>query len=188
MTRSHRSKYSSLSPGNIGSKNVNTLVKEALVSDVQLNYPTLSPEYVTGLCEGEASFTYGRTPKGIRPRFAVKLHENDKGLIFALHAFFSVGSVYWYGARTPRPMAGKTGPSWQLCVTKRSELDVIVTHFDKHPLQGHKAEVYRIWRRIHELNSRNSDSNWGEIQTLASTMSGMVTKGRRSTKLVLTNG
>ncbi len=162
---------------------MNTISMESRVEDAPLHYPVLRPEYVTGLCEGEASFTYGRVPQGIRPRFAIKLHENDKALIFSLRAFFTVGSIYWTGPGKPSPLAGKTGPSWQFCVTKRSDLDVIVVHFDAYPLQGHKAEVYRIWKRIHELDSRKNQSNWAEIQTLASVLSGLVTKGRRSTKL-----
>lgn len=109
----------------------------------------LEPQYVTGLSEGAASFTYNRTPTGIRPRFSLKVRAADQALAFGLQRFFGVGGVY---------------PQWQFCVTNRAELRRIIDHFDTFPLCGHKAERYAVWKRIYNLS--RSPSNWVETQEL----------------------
>lgn len=118
----------------------------------------LEPQYVTGLCEGAASFTYGRTARGIRLRFIVKLPRTQKDLVFSLQRFFGVGAVY---------------PNWQFCVTDRHELRRIIEHFDNFRLCGTKVAGYGIWKRIHELTESNRDANWMEIQDLASQLTSL---------------
>ena len=125
---------------------------------------SLDPLYVTGLCEAEASFTYGRTPSGIRPRFKIRFHESDKELIFAIHRFFGVGAIY--------------GPTWTFAVTKKAELARIIEHFEANPLKGAKAAGYQIWKRICELTFTGSRANWAEVEELATLLSSMSTKAR----------
>ena len=65
----------------------------------------LTPEYVTGLVDGEGSFTvYVRNPNAtesrsrrvvVEPKFYLKLIERDKEVLYALQDFFECGSVYF---------------------------------------------------------------------------------------------
>ena len=153
------------------------------VEDASVPYISLEPWYVSGLCEGEGSFTYGRQRHGIRLRFALKLHEGDKALIFALKGYFGVGGVYWTGSRPEGPRSGQTGASWQYCVTDTKELLRIAEHFDPYPLPGTKGACYKIWRKMLALKISNAQANWAELQTLALQLSALALKGRRATKL-----
>jgi hypothetical protein len=134
-------------------------------------YLTLNPEYVTGFCDGEASFTYSRQRGNLRLRFSVTLHEEDKALIFALQSFFGVGGVYWREGR------------WTYCVTRFLELRRITEHFTLFPLKGKKAESFDVWKRMYELKRPGSPStNSGELADLASQLSALTTKGPKSVK------
>ena len=104
---------------------------------------SLDPQYVTGLCEANASFTYGRVPRGIRLRFSLKLRETDQALAYGLQRFFGVGGVY---------------PRWQYCVTNRAELRRIIDHFEHFPLYGRKNERFSLWKRIYQLSGLPSYS------------------------------
>ncbi|MBI5201535.1 MAG: LAGLIDADG family homing endonuclease [Elusimicrobia bacterium] len=110
---------------------------------------SLDPQYVTGLCEANASFTYGRVRSGIRLRFSLKLREADQNLAYGLQRFFGVGGVY---------------PRWQYCVTNRAELRRIIDHFEHFPLFGRKGERFSVWKRIYQMNG--TPSHWLETQEL----------------------
>lgn len=151
------------------STNVNTPPPEIVLEGERIPYLSLEPNYVTGLAESAASFTYSRTPSGIRLRFTIKLPEADKALILALQRFFGVGGVY-LGA------GAASGKNWQFCVTSKPELRRIADHFDTFPLQGRKAEAYRIWKRIFELTHTNAASHTAESQELAAKLSLLSTR------------
>lgn len=138
----------------------------------------LTPDYVTGFCDGEASFTYGRNGNNIRLRFSIGLNEEDKPLIIGLQSFFGVGGVYW----TPRN--GARAPAWTYCVTRLNEIGRIVEHFKNFPLLGKKADSFKVWKQMYELKIRKRDTDWGEIINLASILSSFTTKGRKSVKPV----
>lgn len=139
-----------------GCKNVKTLSENPAVP-----YLTLSPAYVTGLCEAVGSFTYGREPGGIRLRFDLGLPDADKALIFGIKDFFGVGALYW-----------KT-QNWAYCVTKTEELKALISHFDAMPLRGRKEAVYRIWRQMVELKQGGDPASTGELQDLARQLSAL---------------
>jgi len=105
------------------------------------------PWYVTGLVEGEGSFTYSRSGTRIALYFAVKLVRADDLLLQALQDFFGgVGTLYRVWPRAPTPRAGFTKSASYYRVCRKEELRRIVAHFDAYPLRGAKAESYRIWR------------------------------------------
>ena len=59
----------------------------------------------------------------IKPCFIITLHERDFNLLNSIKNFFSVGSV------------SKTGTKGaQFRVRSRSDLNVIIVHFNKYPL------------------------------------------------------
>jgi hypothetical protein len=109
--------------------------------------PGLDPWYVTGLVEGEGTFTYSRSGKHLALYFAVKLTRADDALLLSLRDFFGgAGSIYRVRPRRPTPGAGFTKAATYYRVCRRDDLRRIVEHFDAYPLRGAKAESYRVWR------------------------------------------
>jgi hypothetical protein len=95
---------------------------------------TIHPWYVTGLVEGEGSFTYSRSGLQLAVYFTLK---RERALLEALQAFFGgIGEIYDHGGST----------SWR--VTHRHDLAQLVVHFDRYPLRTKKADSYAIWREM----------------------------------------
>ncbi len=101
----------------------------------------IRPEYITGLIDGEGSFTcYINNPDTkksvkrrvrIEPKFYVKLVEKDKDILYKLKEYFACGNVYFQK---------DTRENHQNCyryeITKREDLDsIIVPFFLKYPLR-----------------------------------------------------
>lgn len=107
----------------------------------------LDPWYVTGLAEGEGTFTFSRSGNHLALYFAVKLIRADDALLLSLRDFFGgAGSIYRVRPRRPTPGAGFTKAATYYRVCRRDDLRRIVEHFDTYPLHGAKATSYRIWR------------------------------------------
>lgn len=100
---------------------------------------SLDPWHVTGLVEGEGSFTFSRS--GTRRQnfslfFAIKM-SGDEGLLDAVQAFFGTGAIY------------PAGPGARLYrVSDLRDLESVVAHFDTHPLRGPKKRAFRVWREM----------------------------------------
>jgi hypothetical protein len=95
---------------------------------------TLHPWYVTGLVEGEGSFTYSRSGKQLAVYFTMK---RELTLLEDLRSFFGgIGTIYGHGGTT----------SWR--VTHRHDLARLVVHFDRYPLRTKKADSYAVWREM----------------------------------------
>lgn len=127
----------------------------------------LDPWFVTGFCDGEASFTYSRTGRGINLYFSLKQREDDKELVEKIRDFFRVGKIYPVRAIPPRPRGGFTQPSAYYRVCKILELERIVEHFDKYPLVGKKAASYRVWKEMFLLKRRFRKPDFDRLQGLA---------------------
>jgi hypothetical protein len=152
---------------------------ETFVADAPLAIPgsLLNPFYVTGLSEGESTFTYIRNGNGFNLRFAVKLTETDRNLIFALQGFFGTGQVYHVGAQQPSQAA------WMYCVTSVENLEKIVSHFDTFPLLGKKRDEYAVWKQMYEIKKNRRKPEQVLLASLAEKLSSMRTKGRRYLKI-----
>lgn len=114
----------------------------------------LNPWYITGLCDGEATFTYSRT--GLQSfvlYFAIKLGEKDKTTLEEIQAFFRVGKIYPVKYSNPEKAKEKSGFYYR--VTKLSELERIINHFDRYPLKTQKAKNYQVWREMVLLKKKN---------------------------------
>lgn len=109
----------------------------------------LDPKYVTGFCEGLASFTYARNGNSINLRFSVKVQEQDRDLLFSIMRFFGVGNIYRSGPVSDS--SSERGGNWHYCVTKISEIGRIIQHFEICPLVGRKAGVFNIWKSMFDL-------------------------------------
>ncbi len=109
----------------------------------------LHPWYVTGLVEGEGTFSVSFNKRrkltvGVetRPSFSVTLHKRDLPLLKALRTFFGCGAIrysrsdgtYKYEVRSVSDLAKK-----------------ILPHFEKYPLVGAKGEDFRKFAEIVRL-------------------------------------
>ena len=128
--------------------------------------------YITGFCEGGAVFTYSRggTGKIQNLYFAVKLTEAEEDLIYKLYNFFSVGKIYNVKHRYPHAHGGRTKPALYYRVSKMSELEKIIGHFDKYPLHGLKIKSYKIWKEMFYLK-RKHPINHKKLNELAKKLS-----------------
>jgi hypothetical protein len=130
---------------------------------------SVDPWYVTGFCEGEASFTFSRQGAHLALYFAVKLTGSDRPLLETLQAFFGgAGKIYAVKARagaTPRSGLTKKAAYFRVC--RRDELPVILAHFDAYPLYGEKAASYRVWRQMVLLKQAFRRSKVEELNALA---------------------
>ena len=138
-----------------------------------IDHNALNPHYITGLCEGEASFTYVRNGRTISLRFGIKLSESDKNLIFALQGYFRAGKVYF-----SRPKGGRG--TWYYCVTSIGEISNLIDHFELYPLKGRKAQVFKYWHQLFELKKQGKRANLDELNRLASIITSLSPKRRKT--------
>lgn len=97
--------------------------------------PTLNPYWVTGFSDGEGCFSMSirkyKTAKigwTIEPCFIITLHVKDLEILIAIKKFFlHIGTI-----TTNDKFA-------QYRVRNRKELQVIIDHFNKYPLQTSKV-------------------------------------------------
>jgi hypothetical protein len=141
----------------------------------------LTPWYVTGFCDGEAAFTYSRAGGSFGLYFAVKQREDNRQIIEDIQAYFNyIGNIYRGKESKNAEKSGFTKPSAYYRVTKVSELQGIIEHFDKYPLQSQKKqEAYGVWREMvmYKLeNYRNIDYN--KLRALAEKLSSLNSRSR----------
>ena len=110
----------------------------------------LDPWYITGFSDGEAAFTYSRAGGSFGIYFSIKQREDNRQIVEEIHNFFGgVGYIYKHKESSKSPKGGFSKPSAYYRVTKSSELQRIVEHFDKYPLQSHKKNAaYQVWREM----------------------------------------
>jgi hypothetical protein len=113
-------------------KSINTQVRY-ISTNVSFNNNKLNPWWVTGFSDGEGSFSMSIFKSKtaaigwtIEPCFIITLHKRDLELLNSIKNFFSVGSV------------SLTGNLARFRVRSRSDLQVIIAHFNKYPLQTTK--------------------------------------------------
>jgi hypothetical protein len=107
----------------------------------------LDSYYVTGFCDGESTFSVSvvkdsrqKTGWALKISFKIGLNPRDKILLVRLMAYFGVGKIYNEGVKSCR---------YSVQTTK--ELNVIINHFDKHPLITQKRADFELFKRVVEL-------------------------------------
>lgn len=141
----------------------------------------LNPWYVTGLCDGEAAFTYHHAGGNFCVSFGFKQRADNKELVESIRAFFNyIGSIYYTKGSAPAKNSGNTSPGVYFRVSRAGELSGIISHFDKYPLQSKKKlEAYKIWREMatHKIeNFRTVD--YDKMRALAERLSATNLKTR----------
>ena len=141
----------------------------------------LNPWYITGFCDGEAAFTYSRAGGTFALYFAVKQREDNRQIVEKLQEYFNhIGNIYRGKEASPTKNSGFTKASAYYRVTRINELEVVVDHFDKYPLQSKKKlEAYRVWREmvIHKLENYR-DIDYNTLRVLAEKLSSLNCQSR----------
>jgi aspartate ammonia-lyase len=76
----------------------------------------------------------------IQPNFQISLHKNDYALLEATKDFFGVGGIYKDG-----------NSSFKYSVRSLKDLNIIIKHFEKYPLQTQKRADFEIFKEIVQL-------------------------------------
>ncbi|MDD5595765.1 MAG: LAGLIDADG family homing endonuclease [Candidatus Omnitrophica bacterium] len=110
----------------------------------------LDPWYVTGFCDGEAAFTYSRSGGSFGLYFSISQREDNQQIIEDIQEYLNyVGTIYRCKEALPTVNSGFTQPSAYYRVTKIDELQRVVEHFDKYPLQSKKKHAaYLVWKEM----------------------------------------
>jgi len=141
----------------------------------------LNPWYVTGFCDGEAAFTYSRAGASLALYFGVNQREDNRQIIDDLRAFFGhIGKIYHRIESRGGPKSGYSRPATYYRVNKIDELQRIVEHFDKYPLQSQKKqEAYLVWRQMVKYKLEHyRDIEYEILRDLAEKLSKLNSKSR----------
>lgn len=121
----------------------------------------LKVEYITGLIDGEGSFTvYVNNGKNterkrrtrIEPKFYIKLVEEDKDILYQLKQYFGCGNVYFQGDKRPNHKN-----CYRYEVTKRKDLQkIIIPFFKANPVKfATKQRDFKIFCEIMVAINKN---------------------------------
>lgn len=129
----------------------------------------VNPYYITGLVDGEGSFTYSKNTNGkVYPYFAIKLNIADLPLLEKVREFFGgMGTIYKSPPRTYRlnDSTYTSGAMANLKIFRKDELLKLVWHFLEYPLEGKKAAAFQVWKEIVMLRVVNRP--WDEARITA---------------------
>jgi hypothetical protein len=141
---------------------------------------TLSPWYVTGFIEGSGSFTYSRSGDSVVPYFALKVSAGDRALLQELRTFFGgSGRIYDIKVRA-RGQSEHPDLGAYFRVTRVVDLATVVAHFERHPLAGAKAIVFKTWRDLVAAKRRFRKPDKARILELTRRLSQAAGRGREA--------
>ena len=117
----------------------------------QVPLTKLDPWFVTGFCDGEASFSVsiyidkrikGRVGWSIKPSFQISLHSKDMKLLLQMQEFFACGSI----------VSKKNRNEISFRVNSLHDLtNLIIPHFVNYPLLSQKAADFYLFKQIVNL-------------------------------------
>ena len=97
------------------------------------------------------------------------MQEPDKDLLFSLMLFFGVGNVYH--SQPKEDHQDGRGGNWYYCVSKVSDLERLVNHFDAYPLAGSRARAFSVWKQMFELKRTPRKADQEALFDLAARLS-----------------
>lgn len=107
----------------------------------------LHPYYITGFVDGEGCFMVTVNPHikqstgyRVKATFSICLHERDTPLLYKIKDFFEVGNI---------SRMSKT--CMQYRVTSLTDIEVIISHFEKYPLLTKKSVDFLLFKEIFNL-------------------------------------
>jgi hypothetical protein len=106
--------------------------------------------------------------------FAIKQREDNRQIVEDVQRYFNyIGKIYISKESAPTKNSGFTKASAYFRVTRIDELKLVLSHFDKYPLQSNKKKAaYNVWRQmvLYKLeNYRNIE--YDELRVLAEKLS-----------------
>ena len=133
-----------------------TISSKKLITDEKLN-----PQFVTGFCDGEASFFVSifrnkdyKLGWQNQPAFSISLHNKDSALLYKLQSFFGVGKIR---VNTNKKMLVYS-------VLSIADLkNVIIPFFNKYPLLTQKRADFELFKLAVEINDRKATSYYSRI-------------------------
>lgn len=145
-----------------------------LVLDRRANNNDLNPNWVTGFCDAESSFSiragYDQTRfKSIRlaPIFSIELHEKDYNLLKEINDFFGVGTII------KRVRYGRHTAIYSVQSIKALK-KVIIPHFHEYNFLTQKKEDFRLFCLVVDMlynNKHKTDQGLYEILSCKASMS-----------------
>ena len=142
-----------------------------MTSDTRINFTKprldgkLTPWQVTGLTDGEGSFTYSITKTGLTSfklsiEFKVTQKTHSEGVLYELKDYFGCGNVVIDNRATDTKKYHVT--------SLQSILTNIIPHFDLYPCITSKNLNYKDWKKIaHMMNKKEHLNNEGVKQILS---------------------
>lgn len=133
----------------------------------------INPYYVTGLIDGEGTFTYTKMGGNIYPYFAIKLNMGDLPLLEKVKEFFKGGTIYQTPARTymMNDTSYTAGAMSLLKIFRMDELMKLVWHFSDYPIEGKKAGAFKVWKEMVMIKAVNRKEDWAKLHDLAAQLS-----------------
>jgi len=112
----------------------------------------LHPYFITGFADGESCFLLNvnkcsgnNTGYRVKAIFQINLHSKDRALLEEIQIYFGgIGYIYKYSDRDVVIYS----------VTSITDLEVIITHFDKYPLITQKWSDYQLFKQAFKLIKR----------------------------------
>ena len=126
-------------------------------SSAEFQLTKLDPWFVTGFCDGEASFSVfiykdkrikGRVVWSVKPSFQISLHSRDMNLLLQLQEFFTCGSIVSKNNRSEKSFR----------VNSIHDLKIyIIPHFLNFPLLTQKSADFELFKQIIDLMYYNKN-------------------------------
>jgi len=105
--------------------------------------PSIDPWFITGLIDAEGCFTIGffksdkyKMAYQIVAIFKIALHKKDFYLLSQIRDYFGEGSITKHGETTI-----------QYTIKSLHYLKIVISHFDKYPLQTGKAADFKLFKQ-----------------------------------------
>ena len=138
-----------------------TYLARTFSSTSLLGEDKINPWFLTGFSDAESTFSISILKNNelkagweIAPRFSIKLHSKDKGILEGIYSFFKVGYI-------------ETKANYACYDVRSSEaLDVILNHFDKYPLVGKKRADYLMFKEILRLKKCKAHNTVAGLQNV----------------------
>ena len=142
-----------------------------IMEPINANHQILNPNYVTGLADGEGSFSISLSPRPkmlvkweVRPSFSLAQNKRSRGTLFKLKEFFGCGWV----------RESKGDNTWKYEVRSLEDLSkFIIPHFLSYPLKTAKISDFEKFMAVIEKmkNGQHLDpAGLKEIFSIAETM------------------
>lgn len=118
----------------------------------------LNPWYVTGLVDGEGSFSVALNTENRKRKngttssytywvtvFHINLRGDDKEIIYKMRDFFECGAAGIYMPAKDKENGGLGMASFHV-KSRQDLITKVIPHFDNYKLQAKKQHAYNVWR------------------------------------------